>query len=347
MVIKAGTYRFNYSYTDIPRDAETNINFTMSVFSATDNSTIYCPDTFDSLSLSVTDNSFAFASEDDVSIKVDGTQYIAKRISFFKQNNAYYARIYLGTITFEDFEIASPPTINVIYDVDVTEDDVAMVNWFTENTKMLIKSGTYKWYDVLTDPLLAFDTLTGQEHIGHYYVDVELPISEAEIPQLQQFAQQVGITSPVPQEAGTYKLRVNSGSLYTITSNALSYITGLVECEPYNEFFTYFIWFAGSNGRYSVYFNSKWLNKKFQIITIVDDYYVSTRFGLWAYSNWQPYVEPIPTENAIITLTYKEVPFLTITNGEITTPITSATSVEIPTKDYSFTENIKIEITKT
>lgn len=148
-----------------------------------------------------------------------------------------------------------------------------------------IKKGTYRFNDILTDPAAVISPLptTGQQNIG-FYVDVEFEATENDIAEMQGLAEYLQLTSPVPQETGIYKLRVNCSAFYSITENSLYYMVGLVECEPYSEFFTYFIYFASSNGRFSVYYD-KWKEEQYQIVNIKEDTEVDDTFATWFAEN--------------------------------------------------------------
>lgn len=282
MIIKSGAYRFNDELTDfkfssvLPFSCD-GVNYNLFAVAYTDT------DPFVSLT-------YVLMNDDYTDILHDVTVYR-------KPNNEYWLDEKYRYIT-------------ILNDTDVDEESF---NSFASNTTMLIKSGKYKWNDMLTKPNnigLGFEST----------IDFNTPLITDE-----------------DMVIGSWNYM---GLINYPEGHMLAYVSFATGLElP--------AWEAQNGWNTGNIESEGFLPQGYgQEIYIIFDTYVPTEFGLWATSNWQPYVEPTPTEDVTITLTYKGTPFLTITNGEITTPTTSATSVEIPTKDYSFTENIKIEITK-
>ena len=145
-----------------------------------------------------------------------------------------------------------------------TEVDDTSGTWFTENTTMLIKAGTYRWNDELT-------TLND--------FDVDIPFTT--------------IPNSFVVEGTTMSYRFTSMSVSTINlgdiyqGKALSY-NGYVSFDGGSEDVASCFVYANSYGfNFFNYYTGVAPVGFGQIITVTEDKYVPTNFGLWANENWE------------------------------------------------------------
>lgn len=209
----------------------------------------------------------------------------------------------------------------VIY--DDTEVDEASYTWFTSNTTMLIKTGTYRWNDVPTLPtteliqdnfnfIVPPHTFTITQEMADSFNNII-----GSIPELVAY---FGVA-----EEGTYTVNCSSSGITAKPDSFIVYRARRVSITPdttllpplfeninaytYNEGWdTPSILFS----LLGVDTPEGWdiaLDYTYQIITITEDQYVPTNFGLWATSNWKPYSEGEDTPEEFlpaVEITYKD-----------------------------------------
>ena len=303
MIIKAGTYRFN-EVISVPPSTDT------------------IPITFTNHFNFNIEGMFADVINTYSSLKYDASynQLQGFLVSYVGETNiTIETNRYTSLYLYNDEAWDIDRTFNVTADTEVDDDNGT---WFTENTQMLIKAGTYRWNDFVERP--SFDlTIFG--------TFVSLPI----------------VCEPVTIVDGDETYTFSNFKGLTVYGD--SNLFGFTYVETLSDIaLPIFSSFAVNDGWGSL--NSE-VSSSFpvaygQIITVTEDTYVPTEYGLWAVANWQPYTEPTPTDNTTITIIYKGSPIITITNGVMLNadgePVTKAI---IPTESYKLDSNIELTIT--
>lgn len=347
MIIKAGTYRFNDTIIT-PSDTITlNIPFTISV-------------EYMGMVAKASLNRITIGADEITMVMANIINNEAQQSNFIVEgNNAlpfYYLFPYYNS-NWSDCKYSDEADLfaaltnikDMPYDVSgigqtftITEDtevnDTSSYAWFTSNTTMLIKAGTYRWNDDISDfpddtefnlnfttPTLLTDKIdTSTDEYSITFSDGASNFNKIQIQDSIRYFMQTS-------ESG-------GGAWYDVYAYPEE-IDGVVYGWKWNSCGE----FAKLMG-FTVIGNYDGFG---QIITVTEDTYVPTNFGLFATSNWQPYTEPTPTENITITITYKGSPIITITNGVMLNadgePVTKAT---IPTESYKLDSNIELTITK-
>ena len=233
MIIKAGTYRFNDELTTLSTDGDITQKLP---FTATLNSTTY---TLGSITLGL---------RQDIDLEF--------AVMYNHTNDVNQYRVYWGGWSFgREFYGENVQIFTVTADTEV---DDTFATWFTENTTMLIKAGTYRWNDIPKDV----------SNINEFY-----PIS---------------LTLPdVSVEGETLSLSYDG---VVVSNGRIGYRDYLSSPDDYNS-----IYYYNQESRWDSFYYS-YLDAGYdfpslrgygQIFTVTADTYVPTNFGLWANENWK------------------------------------------------------------
>ena len=326
MIIKAGTYRWKEDVQDTsPNLYNANINILIPQFSVTEDglNVIVNIGEFNKIILTGTRIGYYNQTEDynDVAITItaDG-----------ESNTMYYKAFWVCYDGEWSLKAGGQSSVDITFGFDcktfiITSDadvDNDFYTHFTTNTTMLIEAGTYRWNDDLTEP--------------EDYSSINASFSENVVKWVGESSVD-GHTISIDLSVLTIR--------YSSTYNFFYDVVGSISYDGVPETTT-------EPTAFPVRSNIEGWAETFgpgltgQIITITEDTYVPTNFGLWAVANWQPYTEPTPTDNTTITITYKGSPIITITNGVMLNadgePVTKAT---IPTESYKLDSNIELTIT--
>lgn len=193
----------------------------------------------------------------------------------------------------------------VIY--DDTEVDDTFGTWFTSNTTMLIKAGPYRWNDVPTLPNteLIQDNFNFIVPPHTFTITQEMADSFNNI--IGSFPELVAYFGVA--EEGTYTVNCSCTGITAKPDNFIVYRARKVSITPDTTLlpelfenvnaYTYNEGWDTPSTLFSLLGVSTpegWdtvLDYTYQFITIPEDQYVPTTFGLWANENWKPYSEGV------------------------------------------------------
>lgn len=165
MIIKAGTYRFKTDLLPLLIDNSypqkfIKMRYTVSpiTFEGVRVSTDNVFDGFfvgwtDDLGDSVVYQTYTYYNSDFsyFTVNIDDNSMSTLSIKCIVSDGAWYGDVGI------DVEMIIPTfgqTINILEDFTPSDvDEEAFSTWFTENTTMLIKAGTYKWNDTISNPI--------------------------------------------------------------------------------------------------------------------------------------------------------------------------------------------------
>ena len=200
--------------------------------------------------------------------------------------------------------------ITVTTDTEVDDDKGT---WFTENTQMLIKAGTYRWNDVLTaitiDRLFINFTTNGVLN-EDYTIDYTQN-------------QNCDALLILDDELGTSMMYVTN----YIDDLNFGFVLGYTSEFKWNTMYEFALELGADIPEIKGYG---------QTITITEDQYAPTNFGLWANENWQVYVEGDDTETEstpAVEITYKGEK-IELSAGDVAT---------LHIKDHKLTEDLVIK----
>ena len=242
MIIKAGTYRFN----DVLNTPENDLHYcSTGTTTASTTAEVFCSLYIPIESLTVDCNGIGVLAPNETNEYLTVGCYCIYNGS---ANSAIITNQNNGVTSAEAF---------LIFDNDYeTNEDFG--TWFTSNTQMLIKAGTYRWNDVLI-----------------YSGDLEASIN---------FTFNGGLAGSSPEDAYFDPTIVNTATVIRFVDPAYLYYGDGTTFPYHSESY-------GWDNIYQVYLLS---NIDFpeikglgQIITVTADQYVPTNFGLWAVENWQ------------------------------------------------------------
>lgn len=255
MIIKAGTYRFNDELTKPSEQMTINIPFSLQSGELLTTIYVSLVSMSNILNLSYTDNIEAYISP------------------YWGDNYGQNIKGWKDTI----YQFITVTT-------DTETDDITGT-WFTSNTTMLIKTGTYRWNDDI--PSL------GQEVIG-IPLNYSVPIS-------------IDMTTEAPVITATPSF----GTSISVRGISFDDAPNMTWAIMYNNIMGISMpVYAPTEGGWNYLYNSfvvsgieePLLLGYGQIITITEDTYTPTNFGLWATSNWKPYSESKPA----VEISYKD-----------------------------------------
>lgn len=267
MIIKAGTYRFN----DVLTLPSTNI---------------------------VANFDFYFVDEVIISdvIYIKSTQLNPRTSQLNYALQADNGSFRNGPVYFADSGWINSALKIIIIKTDQTVDDT-FGTWFTSNTTMLIKAGTYRWNDTVdVSTEFTVDSLP-------FVVSTDASIDGVSLA-LECFGIMVEEVNGIGYGA-YYNGNITTLPCYTSTNhwNNANILLGNDYPQGYG-----------------------------QIITITEDTYVPTNFGLWANENWQPYGESKPA----VEISYKD-KVITLKAGQ------TARLHNADGSDFGFTEDLVIK----
>ena len=309
-IIKAGTYRF-----------KDDINFPSSGFSDYFSLPITIPTIkYDSLTIDISGiTALIVGSSIDLAIpnsilfiRIDGSP---PTISSFPinangvtQNVKGYCPIYKGEWCFAyylDSPLASTPTEIItdayspyfIVNKDTEISDETMFTWFTENTQMLIKAGTYRWNDDV-EPLST--TIDGERVnlklkvkpfnlVGNIYNGVVTTDIVDGLMYLRLKVNDIDMTLLAYGNTDDSKFNIYLNGQTIITTGA---IIPLLTMPPvYTTRWTPYYLDNQNDYQSIVSIVGAGALTFGQIVEVIEDKYVPTTFGLWANENWQEYSE--------------------------------------------------------
>ena len=252
MIIKAGTYRWNdeIDFSSHPRKILINILVKPSPVINQAEMTITA-DTSSSVRFGIIYPNSVTAVNRDVTLLYAEKEFAPVR--YYIYDDIYGWNAAVGQFTELGFTVDSAFNgFGKEFEVEEdTEVDETTGTWFTSNTTMLIKAGTYRFNDVLT-------------------FSEELPGSSI---------------------AFTFSLPPITFQGQTVTFNAVSIfpLPGNSSLTYYNAEHNSLIAYNQANGFNAMagLAGDESLNGYGQIITVTYDQYVPTDFGLWANENWK------------------------------------------------------------
>ena len=243
MIIKAGTYRFNDVLTFPIEETEMGASFEFIL-----------PDIdFDGV-INVYGHAISLMGADGYGILVYSitTSADPNTTGVLVYNNETDLKWNIANKQYPFFSEGYGQIITVTADTEV---DDTFGTWFTENTQMLIKAGTYRWNDTIGS---SIEVERG---------DVDLPFvinTNASIDGISLAFECFGIAV------------IEGGIIYTTEIEGETIELPCYVPEWSWNLLNIVFCFPECYG---------------QIITITEDKYVPTNFGLWATSNWKPYTQ--------------------------------------------------------